>query len=184
MLVINKYKHMPCGLPQNLYHFALNPEELSNPQYDGQNYNDLIENYQAKIDAMAASTTTGSRTGSRPDESKFRVEDLKAVDFGRVELRGEGSKYFYSYFDEFFECEITLEPTFAGFSVAVYDQDHLLQSPKVSTNEKEYCKSSFINKELFYGTQERSTKTWNKALALANKVMCKKELNIKLRSGD
>lgn len=103
-------------------------------------------------------------------------QDLTRSNFKRVDLKGEGKKYYFSFRDHMLQIEICLEPCFNGFDVGLYDYDSFLVGKKECTDLKdgvykdEEINNTGMEKEIYQGTLERSEKAWDKALKLANRI--------------
>lgn len=122
--------------------------------------------------------------------------ELTRSNFRRIDLKGEGNKYYFSFIDKLLNIELCFEPCMNGFEVAMYGiskgpfRFFDLIGKKICTNLKElifkkeedvYKKNSgeelpkeLLDKlrttELYYGTLERSERAWDKALAIAKKL--------------
>lgn len=115
------------------------------------------------------------------------LRELTRSDFKRVDLKGCGKRYYFSFSDINLGIEICLEPTFSGFDVGVYSlKESVLETPALLEKkksikllkgekvykdekwEKDLTFEDFMQREILYGTLERSEEAWEKALKIAN----------------
>ena len=106
--------------------------------------------------------------------------EITRSDFHRVDLKGMGGRYYYSYSDRWLGIELCLEACLNGFDVAMYNKDNFLIGKKICTNLKgpifkdqkdQISEEEFIQRELRYGILERTEQVWDKALKIANRLL-------------
>ena len=126
-------------------------------------------------------------------KGEIEGRELERDDFKKVNLKGLGQRYYFSFREPYLQIEICLEPCLNGFDVGLYDTRYgELFGRKECTNlqkeniysldkvEKEYKKLTKKEREIFKGalekedsihkTLERNSKAWTKGLQIANKV--------------
>lgn len=113
-------------------------------------------------------------------------KELTRSDFKKVDIKGRGMKYYFSFVDKYLGVELCLEPCANGFDVGLYQRGNWLIGKKECTNLKSgiYKKEKVVSKEndnpysfdklmmqdFIHGTLERSEKAWDKGLKIANKL--------------
>ena len=121
-------------------------------------------------------------------------KELTRSDFRRVDLKGSGKKYYFSFEDRALGIELCLEPCASGFDTALYknSMDSPLYSQlvgkKICTNfksgiykdEKDNV-DKLMMQDFLQGTLERSQKVWDKALNIANRLYRIERNNDKLK---